>query len=310
MFARRTGQLLQGAALAFLSSTDIRLARRRVLTHVDAASEFVSIVDRAVWEMLEPDADRLHRAGLPSSLRAGSLAFLRPCDDTVDCARVVNRWVAVTRDREQQVRLQAGFGWPWTTTRSCGTDQLNQPDGSRYIRVSVGAVDPCDAKEQATALNATHAAPAPASASTPTAEADPEAHSQARGRSYEVARRFGAHQAGQRHPLGGGPPTAAPVGGAGQPPFGRCARRWRRAFVIGRRTDSTLDMIHVVGILRGVPSSSHNAASSALGYLYQSQWPLLELLRRSEERPDCAITLELHDDVAGSRTASPPSCYS
>ncbi len=44
--------------------------------------------------------------------------------------------------------------------------------------------------------------------------------------------------------------------------------------------------------LRDVPSSSHNAASSALGYLYQSQWPLLELLRRSDERPDCAITLE------------------
>ncbi|MGW3811549.1 ABC-three component system protein [Micromonospora sp. NPDC005113] len=45
-------------------------------------------------------------------------------------------------------------------------------------------------------------------------------------------------------------------------------------------------------------SSSHSAASSALGYLYQSQWALLELLRRSEQRPDCAITLELHDDVA------------
>jgi len=47
-----------------------------------------------------------------------------------------------------------------------------------------------------------------------------------------------------------------------------------------------------------VPSPSHNAASSALGYLYQSQWPLLELLRRSEERPDWAITVELYDDVA------------
>ena len=47
-----------------------------------------------------------------------------------------------------------------------------------------------------------------------------------------------------------------------------------------------------------MPSSPHSAASSALGYLYQSQWPLLELLQRSERRPDCAITLELHDDVA------------
>jgi hypothetical protein len=52
------------------------------------------------------------------------------------------------------------------------------------------------------------------------------------------------------------------------------------------------------GRLHFVSQSSHSAASSALGYLYQSQWPLLELLRRSGDRPDWAITLELHDDVA------------
>ncbi len=46
-------------------------------------------------------------------------------------------------------------------------------------------------------------------------------------------------------------------------------------------------------------SSPHSAASSALGYLYQTQWPLLALLdRHPGERPDAAITLELHDDVA------------
>lgn len=50
-----------------------------------------------------------------------------------------------------------------------------------------------------------------------------------------------------------------------------------------------------------MPPSSHSAASSALGYIYQSQWPLLDLLQRAEERPDCAITLELHDDVAWER---------
>ncbi|MCC6639647.1 MAG: hypothetical protein IT386_00630 [Deltaproteobacteria bacterium] len=44
--------------------------------------------------------------------------------------------------------------------------------------------------------------------------------------------------------------------------------------------------------------SPHSAASSALGYLYQTQWPLLELLRRGRDRPDAALTLELHDDVA------------
>ncbi|MFF2945577.1 ABC-three component system protein [Streptomyces niveus] len=43
---------------------------------------------------------------------------------------------------------------------------------------------------------------------------------------------------------------------------------------------------------------SHDASASALGYLYQAKWAPLELLRGSFERPDGAISLELHDDVA------------
>jgi hypothetical protein len=45
-------------------------------------------------------------------------------------------------------------------------------------------------------------------------------------------------------------------------------------------------------------SAVHEASSSALGYLFQSQWALLELLQGMEHRPDGAISLELHDDVA------------
>jgi hypothetical protein len=45
-------------------------------------------------------------------------------------------------------------------------------------------------------------------------------------------------------------------------------------------------------------ASSHEASHSALGYLYQSQWPLVALLRRGAEEPDAAITVELYDDVA------------
>lgn len=42
----------------------------------------------------------------------------------------------------------------------------------------------------------------------------------------------------------------------------------------------------------------HGAASSAAGYLYQTYWALLELLRRGHDRPDQTMTLEMHDDVA------------
>jgi hypothetical protein len=45
-------------------------------------------------------------------------------------------------------------------------------------------------------------------------------------------------------------------------------------------------------------SASHNAAPSAIGYQHQTWWALVELLRSDVGRPDAAITLELHDDVA------------
>lgn len=52
-------------------------------------------------------------------------------------------------------------------------------------------------------------------------------------------------------------------------------------------------------------SHTHDAAHSAIGYLYQSQWPLLELIRRTADQPDVALTLELHDDVVWEQDGSP-----
>jgi hypothetical protein len=54
-----------------------------------------------------------------------------------------------------------------------------------------------------------------------------------------------------------------------------------------------------------VSVTSHTAAPVALGYIYQCQWPLLALLRDSADRPDCQITLELHDDVAWDDDGTP-----
>jgi hypothetical protein len=45
-------------------------------------------------------------------------------------------------------------------------------------------------------------------------------------------------------------------------------------------------------------SGKHGAAASALGYAYQGAWALMDLLRRGASRPDAAVTIELHDDVA------------
>jgi hypothetical protein len=57
--------------------------------------------------------------------------------------------------------------------------------------------------------------------------------------------------------------------------------------------------------LPSVAVTSHTAAPAALGYLYQCRWPLLALLRDSADRPDCQITLELHDDVAWDYDGTP-----
>jgi hypothetical protein len=44
--------------------------------------------------------------------------------------------------------------------------------------------------------------------------------------------------------------------------------------------------------------SAHGAAPAALGYLYQIQLALLELVRRGKAEPSLAVSLEVFDDVA------------
>lgn len=52
-------------------------------------------------------------------------------------------------------------------------------------------------------------------------------------------------------------------------------------------------------------SASHGAAPSAVGYQHQTWWALVELLQSGAGRPDAAITLELHDDVAWEQGGTP-----
>jgi hypothetical protein len=54
-----------------------------------------------------------------------------------------------------------------------------------------------------------------------------------------------------------------------------------------------------------MPAGQHDASASAIGYLYQVNWCLVELLERAPERPDQAISLETHDDVAWEESGSP-----
>lgn len=51
--------------------------------------------------------------------------------------------------------------------------------------------------------------------------------------------------------------------------------------------------------------TTHEAAGGALGYLFQTQWPLVDFVRRSRNEPDCQLTLELLDDVAWVEEGTP-----
>jgi hypothetical protein len=55
---------------------------------------------------------------------------------------------------------------------------------------------------------------------------------------------------------------------------------------------------------------THGAADAAVGYLYQTRWGLLELLRSRTESPDAAISLEMHDDVAWDDDGTPAQLLS
>jgi hypothetical protein len=56
-----------------------------------------------------------------------------------------------------------------------------------------------------------------------------------------------------------------------------------------------------------MPSGKHSAATSALGYQYQTDWCLLELLRRAPELPDAAISFGYTTTSRGTISVGPPS---
>lgn len=51
---------------------------------------------------------------------------------------------------------------------------------------------------------------------------------------------------------------------------------------------------------------SHDASASALGYIYQVRWALLELLNKAATHPDLSLTLERFDDVAWQTAGGDP----
>lgn len=66
----------------------------------------------------------------------------------------------------------------------------------------------------------------------------------------------------------------------------------------GARPGDRVDVDHSV-------MTSHDAAPSALGYLFQTKWPLIALLQRAKLQPDCELVLEVGDDVVWMSDGTP-----
>jgi hypothetical protein len=62
--------------------------------------------------------------------------------------------------------------------------------------------------------------------------------------------------------------------------------------------DSSTSGDGVTGAPQPVGGDAHSAAASILGYAYQLQSGLLELLRSTVTRPDMSLSIEMHDDIA------------
>ena len=52
-------------------------------------------------------------------------------------------------------------------------------------------------------------------------------------------------------------------------------------------------------------SADHSATASLLGYLHQTRWGLLELVRNIASAPDLTLTMEMHDDISWVDGATP-----
>jgi cystathionine beta-lyase/cystathionine gamma-synthase len=155
-FSRRTGQQLQGTGLAYLNDVDIDLASERVQLHSAAVQAFADELDTRLWHCQVIGGDCRGCTGLPKlagSHGPGALVFLTSVNEDLRLESMLDRWIEWSMKSPQPIRVQAGFGWPWTTARCYAGAFLNQADSPSYLRVSVGIMSAQAARRQAAGLN-------------------------------------------------------------------------------------------------------------------------------------------------------------
>ena len=57
-------------------------------------------------------------------------------------------------------------------------------------------------------------------------------------------------------------------------------------------------------------AACHDAAASAVGYIFQAQWGLLEVIQAAADRPDRLMSFERIDDIAWETESRDPRAAS
>jgi hypothetical protein len=139
--ARRTGQLLQGSAFAFIRPAEVHAMRQRLALHSRNHAEFtlavaghgfaITSAHTSAARLKGPFAELVRDAG------TGALAFLASGPGT-NYDTISDEWVRQCRNEGSRLDIRAGFGWDHTSARAYSGTFLNQPGAPQYLRVSIG----------------------------------------------------------------------------------------------------------------------------------------------------------------------------
>jgi len=155
IFARDTGQQMQGRALNYLHKALIASLNLRLALHARNAKLFRTVLRDGLEDLYHVDTldsspssdSRLFSKG------PGCLVFVRPPDGAPFTPAKLHRWAERAGAAGDTVTPQicAGFGWMCTSARTYSGSLLNQPDAPSYLRVSLGA-EPANAVRRSAEL--------------------------------------------------------------------------------------------------------------------------------------------------------------
>lgn len=149
VYARDTGQQMQGRALSYLQDALLTRLHGRLRLHSRNAIAFRDLLRETLPQHYSVETLDSTSGGDPDGIfrdGVGAMVFIRRIDGTAMPEGIIERWRDVVAGQPQSMwpQIRAGFGWLRTSARAYVGAALNQADAPNYVRVSLG-VEPVDA---------------------------------------------------------------------------------------------------------------------------------------------------------------------